>query len=96
MIKDTYLKFCLTHGIGFIVTGMPELYKKLQKQLFVMGIIQVLILTNELCWEIDIRAKTVVMLDMNYYDGQQDRFISYPINQVLEMMGRAGRGKIDK
>ena len=70
MVKDTYLKFCLTHGVGFIATGMPELYKKLLKQLFVMGIIQVLILTNELCWEIDVRAKTVVLLDVNYYDGQ--------------------------
>lgn len=94
-IRDAYLKFYLSKGIGYIYEGMNKNYEMIVTQLFKLGVIQILIQTHSMSWSSDLRANTVVILDVKEYDGKQERYINYPINEMLEMIGRAGRPNID-
>ena len=51
-VRDTYLKHVLKFGIGFISEGMPESEKKLVRELFEAGVIQLLVATYKLAWEL--------------------------------------------
>jgi replicative superfamily II helicase len=43
----------------------------------------------------DFEAKLVTVMDTCYYDGREHRYVDYPITDVLQMMGRAGRDELD-
>ena len=92
-ISDLYLKFFLQSGIGYVFEGMPEHHTKIVMELFRFGIIQVLILTHSLAWVTDVYAHTVVLLDTKYYHEQ--RLTDYPISELHEMLGKAGRHGVD-
>ena len=95
VMKDAYLKFFLSVGIGYIYEGMVEEYKQTVIQLFKIGIIQILIQPYSLVWGLEIKARTVVLLDIKKFNGREDRFVDYSNNEILEMLGRAGRPKVD-
>ena len=40
-------------------------------------------------------AHLVVVKGTEYYDGKMSRYVDYPITDVLQMMGRAGRPQYD-
>jgi len=94
-IKDTYLNFYLSKGIGFIYDGMNAEYPKILMELYNKNIIQVLIVTHRLAWSMDIRANLVVILDTKYYDGHEKRYIDYSIPEIHEMLSKSGRPKKD-
>ena len=52
---------------------------------------QVLVASRETCWGMSLTAHTVVLMGSQYYDGKDHRYADYPIADVLQMMGRAGR-----
>lgn len=93
-ISDMYVKFFLQNGIGFIFEGMNEQYTEAILQLFKLGIIQVVILTHNLAWTVDIRAHTVALLDTKYF--HEGRFINYPLEELHEMLSKAGRPGADQ
>ena len=57
--------------------------------------LQILIVTSALAWDVNFPAHLVVVKGTEYYDEKSQRYIDYPIADVLQMMGRAGRPQCD-
>uniref|UniRef100_A0A4W5RGW0 Activating signal cointegrator 1 complex subunit 3 n=1 Tax=Hucho hucho TaxID=62062 RepID=A0A4W5RGW0_9TELE len=57
--------------------------------------LQILIATSTLAWGVNFPAHLVIVKGTEYYDGKTRRYVDYPITDVLQMMGRAGRPQYD-
>ena len=94
-IKDDNLRLCLSFGIGLHHAGLVEKDRKVVEELFVNQKIQILITTATLAWGVNFPAHLVVVKGTEYYDGKTHRYVDFPITDVLQMMGRAGRPQFD-
>lgn len=94
-IRDSNLKLTLAFGIGMHHAGLHERDRKTVEELFVNCKIQVLIATSTLAWGVNFPAHLVVVKGTEYFDGKSRRYVDYPITDVLQMMGRAGRPQFD-
>jgi activating signal cointegrator complex subunit 3 len=56
----------------------------------------VLVCTSTLAWGVNFPAHLVVVKGTEYYDGKSKRYVDFPITDVLQMMGRAGRPQFDQ
>ncbi|KAB0348345.1 hypothetical protein FD754_013202 [Muntiacus muntjak] len=56
---------------------------------------EVLIATSTLAWGVNFPAHLVIIKGTEYYDGKTRRYVDFPITDVLQMMGRAGRPQFD-
>ncbi len=94
-IKDTNLKLCLAFGIGMHHAGLHERDRRTVEELFVNQKIQVLIATSTLAWGVNFPAHLVIIKGTEFFDGKTKRYVDFPITDVLQMMGRAGRPQFD-
>ncbi|KAJ8290873.1 hypothetical protein GJAV_G00018670 [Gymnothorax javanicus] len=94
-VRESNLKLTLAFGIGMHHAGLHERDRKTVEELFVNCKIQVLIATSTLAWGVNFPAHLVVVKGTEYYDGKTRRYMDYPITDVLQMMGRAGRPQFD-
>ncbi|XP_061919735.1 activating signal cointegrator 1 complex subunit 3 [Entelurus aequoreus] len=94
-VRDSNLKLTLAFGIGMHHAGLHERDRRTVEELFVNCKIQVLIATSTLAWGVNFPAHLVVVKGTEYYDGKTRRYVDYPITDVLQMMGRAGRPQFD-
>uniref|UniRef100_A0AAV2MBR4 Activating signal cointegrator 1 complex subunit 3 n=1 Tax=Knipowitschia caucasica TaxID=637954 RepID=A0AAV2MBR4_KNICA len=94
-VRDSNLKLMLAFGIGIHHAGLHERDRKTVEELFVNCKIQVLIATSTLAWGVNFPAHLVVVKGTEYFDGKSRRYVDYPITDVLQMMGRAGRPQFD-
>ncbi|KAH0622176.1 hypothetical protein JD844_024256 [Phrynosoma platyrhinos] len=94
-IRDSNLKLTLAFGIGIHHAGLHERDRKTVEELFVNCKIQVLIATSTLAWGVNFPAHLVIVKGTEFYDGKTRRYVDYPITDVLQMMGRAGRPQFD-
>ncbi|OZJ04536.1 hypothetical protein BZG36_03995 [Bifiguratus adelaidae] len=92
---DESLKMSLAFGIGLHHAGLTETDRKLVEELFVNMKIQVLIATSTLAWGVNFPAHLVVVKGTEYYNYKVGRYQDFPITDVLQMMGRAGRPQFD-
>mmetsp|Transcript_13654 Transcript_13654/g.49673 ORF Transcript_13654/g.49673 Transcript_13654/m.49673 type:complete len:2207 (-) Transcript_13654:489-7109(-) len=95
-VKDSNLKHTLQFGIGMHHAGLQEDDRKIVEHLFVTNKIQVLVCTSTLAWGVNFPAHLVIIKGTEYYDGATRRYVDFPITDVLQMMGRAGRPQFDK
>uniref|UniRef100_A0A2C9KC69 Activating signal cointegrator 1 complex subunit 3 n=1 Tax=Biomphalaria glabrata TaxID=6526 RepID=A0A2C9KC69_BIOGL len=94
-VKESNLKLTLAFGIGIHHAGLTERDRKVVEELFVNQKIQVLIATSTLAWGVNFPAHLVVVKGTEYFDGKTRRYVDFPITDVLQMMGRAGRPQFD-
>jgi len=94
-IRDQNLKLTLSFGIGLHHAGLHEKDRKISEELFCNQKIQVLIATSTLAWGVNFPAHLVIIKGTEYYDGKTRRYVDFPITDVLQMMGRAGRPQYD-
>ncbi|CAM5132033.1 unnamed protein product [Natator depressus] len=94
-VRDSNLKLTLAFGIGMHHAGLHERDRKTVEELFVNCKIQVLIATSTLAWGVNFPAHLVIVKGTEFYDGKTRRYVDYPITDVLQMMGRAGRPQFD-
>ncbi|XP_059178780.1 activating signal cointegrator 1 complex subunit 3-like [Physella acuta] len=94
-VKESNLKLTLAFGIGIHHAGLTERDRKVVEELFVHQKIQVLIATSTLAWGVNFPAHLVVVKGTEYFDGKTRRYVDFPITDVLQMMGRAGRPQFD-
>ncbi|KAJ3598427.1 hypothetical protein NHX12_001937, partial [Muraenolepis orangiensis] len=94
-VRDSNLKLTLAFGIGMHHAGLHERDRRIVEELFVNCKIQVLIATSTLAWGVNFPAHLVVVKGTEYFDGKTKRYVDYPITDVLQMMGRAGRPQFD-
>ena len=94
-IKDAALRYSLGFGIGLHHAGLVENDRKVVEELFVNNKIQVLVATSTLAWGINTPAHLVVVKGTEYFDASQHGYVDFPITDVLQMVGRAGRPQFD-
>ena len=86
----------VTHGIGYFHEALSRFDKQAVKYLFQQGAIQVMLVSRECCWEVDFNAHMVIVMGTQFFEGREHRYVDYPISEILQMFGRAGRVGQDK
>ena len=51
--------------------------------------------TATLAWGVNLPAHFVIVKGTEYFDGKSSRYVDYPLTDVLQMVGRAGRPGFD-
>eukprot|EP01018_Ginkgo_biloba_P014054 Gb_18049 [translate_table: standard] len=95
-VTDTNLRHTLQFGIGLHHAGLNDNDRKLVEELFSNNKIQVLVSTSTLAWGVNLPAHLVIIKGTEYYDGKAKRYVDFPITDILQMMGRAGRPQYDQ
>ncbi|CAN0114677.1 unnamed protein product, partial [Heterosigma akashiwo] len=93
--KDQALRHTLVFGVGIHHAGLDEHDRTVVEELFEAGKLQVLVCTSTLAWGVNFPAHLVVVKGTEFFDGKQGRYVDFPITDVLQMMGRAGRPQFD-
>ncbi|KAL3528461.1 hypothetical protein ACH5RR_007783 [Cinchona calisaya] len=95
-VTDQNLRHTLQFGIGLHHAGLNDKDRSLVEELFANNKIQVLVCTSTLAWGVNLPAHLVVIKGTEYYDGKAKRYVDFPITDILQMMGRAGRPQYDQ
>ncbi|GBG24263.1 Activating signal cointegrator 1 complex subunit 3 [Hondaea fermentalgiana] len=95
-IDDETLRHTLAFGIGIHHAGLSARNRDIVEELFVNGKIQILVCTSTLAWGVNFPAHLVVIKGTEYYDAKTKRYQPFPVTDVLQMMGRAGRPQFDQ
>jgi len=94
-IKDSNLRHTLSFGVGLHHAGLPNDDKVIVEELFSHNLIQILVSTSTLAWGVNLPAHLVVIKGTEFFDAKTKRYEDFPITDVLQMMGRAGRPQFD-
>ena len=94
-VKSPELRHTLQFGVGLHHAGLAPEDRALCEELFLKCKIQVLVCTSTLAWGVNLPAHLVVIKGTEFYDGKTRRYVDFPITDVLQMMGRAGRPQFD-
>eukprot|EP00889_Picochlorum_renovo_P003111 jgi/Picre1/30141/NNA_005510.t1 len=95
-VEDSSLRHTLQFGVGLHHAGLSSKDRSIVERLYVDGKIQVLVATSTLAWGVNTPAHLVIVKGTEYFDAASRRYVDYPITDVLQMMGRAGRPQYDK
>ena len=95
-VTEKSLAESLSHGIGYFHEALADSDKRIVESLFSQGAVQVMLLSKDCCWEIQSKAHLVVIMGTQFFEGREHRYIDYPISEVLQMFGKAGRASVDK
>ena len=94
-INEPALAQTLAHGVGFLHRGLTLRDQRRVQALYQDGIIQVLVCPYDLCWALATPAHLVVVMETTYYEGREHRFVSYPVTDMMQMLGLASRPNVD-
>ncbi|XP_051152610.1 DExH-box ATP-dependent RNA helicase DExH14 isoform X2 [Andrographis paniculata] len=95
-VTDQNLRHTLQFGIGLHHAGLNDKDRSLVEELFANNKIQILVCTSTLAWGVNLPAHLVIIKGTEYYDGKAKRYVDFPITDILQMMGRAGRPQFDQ
>ncbi|KAI0979875.1 hypothetical protein GJ496_001918 [Pomphorhynchus laevis] len=90
-IQDKYLPETIKHGVAYLHEGISSLDRRIVSDLFKCGAIQVLVVSRNLCWSLDLYSYMVIVMDTQYYNGQNHAYEDYQISDLLQMYGYANR-----
>lgn len=94
-LNDENLKLFLPFGIGIHHAGLDQRDRKMVEELFLNQKIQILIATSTVAWGVNFPAHLVIIKGTEYYYAPTKQYVDFPITDVLQMMGRAGRPQYD-
>ncbi|KMP09728.1 ATP-dependent DNA helicase MER3 [Coccidioides immitis RMSCC 2394] len=95
-IDERALAESLSHGIGYYHEALSKSDKRIVSHLFNIGAIQVMLASRDVCWEIEFTAHLVIIMNTQFFDGREHRYIDYPVSEILQMFGRASRPLDDR
>ncbi|KAK1375927.1 DExH-box ATP-dependent RNA helicase DExH14 [Heracleum sosnowskyi] len=95
-VTDQNLRHTLQFGIGLHHAGLNDKDRSLVEELFANNKIQVLVCTSTLAWGVNLPAHLVIIKGTEFYDAKTKRYVDFPITDILQMMGRAGRPQYDQ
>ena len=95
-VKERSLAESLSHGIAYFHEALSDSDKRIVESLFSQGAVQVVIVSRDCCWEVQSAAHLVVIMGTQFFEGREHRYIDYPISEILQMFGKAGRPMEDK
>ncbi|KII91381.1 hypothetical protein PLICRDRAFT_135522 [Plicaturopsis crispa FD-325 SS-3] len=94
-VKDGNLRDLLPFGFAVHHAGMTREDRGLVEELFADGAVQVLVCTATLAWGVNLPAHTVVIKGTQIYNPEKGRWVELSSQDVLQMLGRAGRPQYD-
>jgi activating signal cointegrator complex subunit 3 len=94
-VKDPSLRHALTFGVGMHHAGLVEGDRDVVEMLFARGALQVLVCTATLAWGVNFPAHLVIVKGTEFFDAKEGRYVDFPVTDVLQMVGRAGRPQFD-
>lgn len=94
-LNDKTLKETVGYGVAYLHEGLSETETKIVEQLFNSGAIQVVVVSRNLAWAVNMSAHLVIIMDTQFYEGKIHAYVDYPITDVLQMIGRANRPLLD-
>ncbi|KAL8547142.1 hypothetical protein ACS0TY_006743 [Phlomoides rotata] len=95
-VTDQNLRHTLQFGIGLHHAGLNDKDRSLVEELFANNKIQVLVCTSTLAWGVNLPAHLVIIKGTEFFDAKAKRYVDFPITDILQMMGRAGRPQFDQ
>ncbi|RMY74401.1 hypothetical protein D0863_03266 [Hortaea werneckii] len=95
-VKERSLAESLSHGIAYFHEALSDSDKRIVESLFTQGAVQVMLVSRDCCWEVQSVAHLVVVMGTQFFEGREHRYIDYPVSEVLQMFGHAGRQGQDK
>jgi pre-mRNA-splicing helicase BRR2 len=90
------VKDLLPFGIGIHNAGLPRQDRKMIEDLFAQKHIQLLVSTATLAWGVNLPAHTVIIKGTQIYNAEKGKWTELSPQDILQMMGRAGRPQYDK
>ncbi|KAI0280130.1 Sec63-domain-containing protein [Russula aff. rugulosa BPL654] len=94
-VKDGNLRDLLPFGFAIHHAGMSREDRGLVEELFADGSIQVLVCTATLAWGVNLPAHTVIIKGTQIYNPEKGRWVELSSQDMLQMLGRAGRPQFD-
>lgn len=94
-IRSNDLKELLGFGFAIHHAGLSRGDRDLVESLFEKKHIQVLVSTSTLAWGVNLPAHTVIIKGTQIYSPDQGRWMELSPQDMLQMMGRAGRPRFD-
>ena len=94
-VQDSNLRHTLMFGIGMHHAGLTENDRNIVENLFVNNSILILVTTSTLAWGVNFPAHLVIIKGTEFYDPKLKKYVDFPITDILQMMGRAGRPQFD-
>jgi len=94
-VKDSHLRDLLPFGFAIHHAGMTREDRTLVEDLFGDGHVQVLVCTATLAWGVNLPAHTVIIKGTQIYNPEKGRWVELSSQDVLQMLGRAGRPQFD-
>ena len=85
----------MSNGVAYLHEGLTDLERRLVEQLFESGALQVVVVSRNLAWGLNLSAYLVVVMDTQYYNGKNHAYEDYPVTDILQMVGRANRPLLD-
>ncbi|PNS20329.1 Pre-mRNA-splicing factor brr2 [Sphaceloma murrayae] len=89
------LKDILPYGFGIHHAGMSRVDRNSVEELFSHGELRVLVCTATLAWGVNLPAHTVVIKGTQIYSPEKGSWTELSPQDVLQMLGRAGRPQYD-
>ncbi|EEB07212.1 U5 snRNP complex subunit Brr2 [Schizosaccharomyces japonicus yFS275] len=93
--KNEDLKDLLPYGFAIHHAGMRREDRRSAEDLFADGTVQVLVSTATLAWGVNLPAHTVIIKGTQVYSPEKGRWAELSPQDVLQMLGRAGRPQFD-
>jgi pre-mRNA-splicing helicase BRR2 len=93
--KDPDLRDLLPYGFAVHHAGMARADRTLVEDLFADGHVQVLCSTATLAWGVNLPAHTVIIKGTEVYSPEKGGWDELSAQDVLQMLGRAGRPQYD-
>ncbi|KAL9656222.1 hypothetical protein ABK040_007838 [Willaertia magna] len=90
------LQEAISYGIGLYHESLDVSDKEQIEKLYNAGALKILIATYSMCWGMELRAKMVIIYGTESYDGKEHRYVDYSITDMVQMMSRAGRLRVDR
>ena len=92
-VQELALAESISHGIGYYHEALSNSDKRIVSHLYSIGAIQVMIASRDVCWELNVTAHLVIVMNTQYFEGREHRYVDYPISEVLQMFGKANRAE---
>ncbi|KAJ3274830.1 DEIH-box ATPase [Terramyces sp. JEL0728] len=94
-VKNEDLKELLPYGFAIHHAGMVRSDRTLVENLYGDRHIPVLVSTATLAWGVNLPAHTVIIKGTQVYNPEQGRWMELSSQDMLQMLGRAGRPQFD-
>lgn len=94
-VNDGELRALLPFGFAIHHAGLSRSDRLLVERLFRDGLVQVLVATATLAWGVNLPAHRVIIKGTQVYSPERGQWIELSNQDVLQMLGRAGRPQFD-